>query len=164
MPQTKSGDTLSDLENRWKEDVLSLNPDVVSIFIGVNDTLGNTTYGDFDFMGWETRYRNLIKSCLSADGDCRVILCTPFFTNNGRFGNIENFSDRSMTVKKLASIVRSLASEYKLTLVDFAGMIEESIEKDKSSDVNYWVWDGIHPSYQAHARMARLWERKVGRL
>ena len=34
-----SGHKLADLANRWKEDVLDLHPDVVSVLVGVNDTL-----------------------------------------------------------------------------------------------------------------------------
>lgn len=160
----KSGDTLSDLEKRWKDDVMALNPDVISIFIGINDTLGDTSYGDFDFAGWEKRYRSLIENTLSANGNCRMVLCTPFFSKNGRFGNIDNFSNKSRIVNRLASIVTALAGEYRLTLVDFAGLVENAIANDKSGDVNYWVWDGIHPTYQTHLRMTRLWIKKVGKI
>ena len=34
-----SGHKLSNLANRWQEDVLDLHPDVVSVLVGVNDTL-----------------------------------------------------------------------------------------------------------------------------
>ena len=34
-----SGHKLADLANRWQEDVLDLHPDVVSVLVGVNDTL-----------------------------------------------------------------------------------------------------------------------------
>jgi len=32
-----SGDKVSDLKKRWEQDCLELNPDVVSILIGIND-------------------------------------------------------------------------------------------------------------------------------
>ncbi len=32
-----SGDKVIDLKNRWDQDCLELNPDVVSILIGIND-------------------------------------------------------------------------------------------------------------------------------
>ena len=34
-----SGHKLTDLAHRWQEDVLDLHPDVVSVLVGVNDTL-----------------------------------------------------------------------------------------------------------------------------
>lgn len=34
-----SGNKLADLACRWQEDVLDLHPDVVSVLVGVNDTL-----------------------------------------------------------------------------------------------------------------------------
>jgi lysophospholipase L1-like esterase len=35
-----SGNRVRDLKNRWQKDCLNLKPNVVSILIGVNDTLG----------------------------------------------------------------------------------------------------------------------------
>lgn len=35
-----SGDRVIDLEARWKSDVLDLKPDVLSVLVGINDSLG----------------------------------------------------------------------------------------------------------------------------
>src|SRR5512139_2291541 len=41
-----SGDRIRDLRARWQKDCLSLKPDIVSILIGVNDTLGKFFWDD----------------------------------------------------------------------------------------------------------------------
>lgn len=54
-----SGNTLSDLEKRWTEDVIKLQPDILSILIGTNDinVFMKEDKEDFDFEDWEKRYR-----------------------------------------------------------------------------------------------------------
>ena len=164
-----SGDTLAGLEKRWEQDVLSLRPDVISILVGVNDTGGASTCDTFDFEGWEKRLRGLVDSALAQDPSCRIVLCTPFLAKSGRFGRRANYDDRLRTVRRLAAIVSALAAEYRssgrdVILADFGSLIDSAIASDKSSDASYWVWDGIHPTYQAHLRMARLWMKKVGKI
>jgi len=41
-----SGNRIRDLRERWQEDCLDLKPDIVSIMIGVNDTLGTFLWGE----------------------------------------------------------------------------------------------------------------------
>ncbi|WP_414838821.1 GDSL-type esterase/lipase family protein [Carnobacterium sp. TMP28] len=36
-----SGDKVTDLANRWKEDCLELQPDIISILVGINDAWHN---------------------------------------------------------------------------------------------------------------------------
>ncbi|SEK60064.1 GDSL-type esterase/lipase family protein [Carnobacterium iners] len=36
-----SGDKVTDLTNRWKEDCLELQPDIISILVGINDVWHN---------------------------------------------------------------------------------------------------------------------------
>ena len=41
-----SGNRIRDLKVRWQKDCLNLKPDIVSILIGVNDTLGTFFWGE----------------------------------------------------------------------------------------------------------------------
>ena len=70
-----SGDRLADLEARFEGDVLAENPDLVSIFIGINDTwqavTGKTSSPLRDF---EASYRHLIESL----DETSTVLMVPF--------------------------------------------------------------------------------------
>lgn len=155
-----SGDTVHGVSARLDEEVLSLRPDVVSILIGVNDT-HNGPDESFDYASWEAEYRSVLDRILAADGKCRIVLCTPFVEKRGATGRRSDYDGRRNAVDNLAAIVRRLASEYGLTCVDFAEQMDGMLATDKSGDRNYWTWDGIHPTPQAHLRMARLWIRKA---
>ena len=76
-----SGNTLDELEKRWREDVLEINPDILSILIGTNDIaryLGSGTDKEFDLVAWDTKYRNLLDLSLEKNPNLKIVLCTPF--------------------------------------------------------------------------------------
>lgn len=155
-----SGDTVYGISKRLEDEVLSLRPDAVSILIGVNDT-HRGPYDNFDYSSWEAEYRSVLDRILASNPECRIVLCTPFVEKRGATGRRNDYEGRRAAVDSLAAIVRRLASEYGLTCVDFAELMDGMLATDKSGDRNYWTWDGIHPTPQAHLRMARLWIRKT---
>lgn len=155
-----SGDTVYKMSARFDSEVLSLRPDVISILIGINDTHSGP-YDNFDFAAWTAEYRSVIDRALKADRNCRIILCTPFIEKRGASGRRDDYWQRRAVVEKMAEIVRDLADEYGFTCVDFFEQMDTMVAKDKSGDRNYWTWDGIHPTPQAHLAMARLWMKKT---
>lgn len=159
----KGGDTLKGLAARWDDDVLAVRPDVVSILIGVNDTGGGQKLENFDFEAWEKLYREVIDRTLAADPGTTIVLCTPFITKRGAVGRRDDFELRRATLERMAVIVKGIAADYKLPCVDFARTIDDSLAGDRSGDRNYWTWDGVHPTMQAHVRLARQWTRIAGR-
>ena len=159
-----SGHKLSDLEGRWKEDVLDLKPDVVSVLIGVNDmgNYFNVKPGErsaFDFDSWKERYRSLLMKTREQNPAVRLVLCTPFLAKEGSTGLRVDYDERKEMVTRLAGIVRELASETGATLVPFDELFSKLIEKEP--EPCYWIWDGVHPTPAGHRRMANLWEKKV---
>ena len=159
-----SGHKLEDLEGRWKEDVLDLNPDVVSVLIGVNDMGGyfRTKASErvpFDFAGWKERYRALLMKVKERNPSVKFVLCTPFLAKEGSTGRLGDYDDRKAMVSRLADIVRELCAETGATCVPFDSLFEGLIEKEPVPC--YWIWDGVHPPPAGHRRMANLWEKKV---
>ena len=159
-----SGHKLSDLEGRWKEDVLDLKPDVVSILIGVNDmgNYFNVKPGErsaFDFDSWKERYRALLMKTREQNPTVKLVLCTPFLAKEGSTGLRVDYDERKEMVTRLAGLVRELASETGATLVPFDELFSKLIEKEP--EPCYWIWDGVHPTPAGHRRMANLWEKKV---
>lgn len=157
------GDNLKGIDGRWEKDVMALHPDVVSILVGVNDTWGKTV-DDFDFETWESTYRSLIDRTLAVNPEVRFILCTPFLEKVGAVSRNKNYVGQKAAVDRLAEIVRGIASDYGLVLVPFDEEMDRLFSTDKSGDIHYWTWDGVHPTYQAHTFLSKLWIRKVGKL
>jgi len=158
-----SGNRLEDLAKKWDKDVMALHPDVLSILVGVNDTW-RKTYDDMDFVAWEKTYRELLDKTLAEYPDTRIVLCTPFLEKVGAISRREEFDGEKKAVEKLAEIVRSIAKDYNATLVPFDTLIADLVATDRSGDEKYWTWDGIHPTYAAHSKMADLWIKSTKKI
>ena len=154
-----SGNTLYEMADRWQEDALDLQPDVISILIGTNEAGKSisaveksgrkATVEDFDYATWEQTYRHLLDTTRQVLPNVQLVLCTPFHTP-------ARGAVKCAVIDSLCSIVRQIAKDYKAVLVPFDSMFKE-LQKNQPNP-KYWIWDGIHPTAAGHQRMAELWE------
>ncbi|HEY1010806.1 MAG: SGNH/GDSL hydrolase family protein [Daejeonella sp.] len=108
-----SGNKVYDLYLRMEEDVLNRKPEVVIIYIGVNDVWHKSslqTGTDADkFIKF---YSAMIKKMQAAG--IKVIVCTPAVI--GERTDFSNAQDGDLN--KYSQLIRNLAKEYNCTLVD----------------------------------------------
>ncbi len=147
------GDRVADLKNRWEEDCLELNPEIVSILVGVNDVwygMGDEeTLDEAALEQFEADYRWLLKM-LAHRTDARVVLMEPYVLPYPK--------DRIHWRKHLdprIQIVRHLANEYHAALVPLDGILNTlGIENGFQT---YTGDDGVHPTLTGHAAIAEAW-------
>lgn len=159
-----SGNTLADLEQRWKEDVVDLNPDVLSILVGTNDIhyyIEGDMSAPFDTLAWERCYRSLLGRSLRMNPDLKIVLGTPFVAYTGTMKDKKNFALRDSLVHSLSRIVKRIAADYHAVCLPYDEMFDEILAKEPTSQDTYWIWDGIHPTPAGHKRMSELWMEKV---
>jgi lysophospholipase L1-like esterase len=107
------GNKVYDLYLRLEDDVLSKNPDIVFIWVGVNDVWHKVSSGTgTDPDKFEKFYTALIKKL--QDKGIRVILVTPACI--GEKTDFTNQQDGDLN--KYAQIIRNLAKNYHCELVD----------------------------------------------
>ena len=107
------GNKVYDLYLRLEDDVLSKNPDIVFIWVGVNDVWHKVSFGTgTDADKFEKFYTAIIKKL--QDKGIRVILVTPACI--GERTDFTNQQDGDLN--KYAQIIRVLAKNYKCELVD----------------------------------------------
>lgn len=107
------GNKVYDLYLRLEDDVLNKNPDVVVIYIGVNDVWHKQSHGTgTDYDKFEKFYSALIKK-IQAKG-AKVILATPAVV--GERTDFSNELDGDLN--RYSSLIRTLAEKNKLPLVD----------------------------------------------
>ena len=149
-----SGNTIKDLRSRWKNDVLDLNPDWISIMIGINDV-----WRQFDSPGlssistldeYEKCLNNLILlTCNSVE---KIILMTPFLVE-------PNYSDpMRMMVNGYVKVVRQLAVRNGLILVDTQNTFDFAMAKIKPEEL---AEDRIHPTIVGHNLMAEAFMKSL---
>lgn len=108
-----SGNKVTDLFLRLEDDVISKSPDIVIIYIGVNDVWHKRTSGTgTDADKFEKFYQAIIKRM--KEKQIRVILCTPAAI--GERTDMTNDFDGDLN--KYSAIIRNIASQHQLPLVD----------------------------------------------
>lgn len=148
-----SGDKVIDLKNRWEFDCLDLNPDVVTILVGIND-VGDAVRAEVeeteeDLKKFEENYRFLLKS-LAQQTDARVVLMEPFVLPYPK--------DRQNWRKYLdprINIIRRIANDYHTALIPLDGLFNA-----KGIENTYEVYtgnDGFHPTLTGHKLIADAW-------
>src|SRR5882724_1546201 len=144
-----SGNTVLALEKRWEKDTLDLKPDVLSILIGVNDNSRNIPIDQF-----EQVYDKLLTDTKAANPKIKLVLCEPFTLPSGP--KKDNYEPWLEGIKKRQEVVAKLAQKHGAALVHFQRMFDEAA---KRAPADYWIWDGVHPTYRGHQLMADEWER-----
>jgi hypothetical protein len=107
------GNKVYDLYLRLESDVLAANPDIVVIYIGVNDVWHKQSHGTgTDPDKFERFYLALIKKL--KEKNIQVILCTPAVV-----GEKTDFSNQlDGDLNSYSSIIRKIAAAQALQLVD----------------------------------------------
>lgn len=148
-----SGNKIPDLAARWDEDVIALNPDVLSIMIGVNDLWHTLSFGR-KYKGtiedYENGYRDLLERTKKEMPSVRIIICEPFTTCT---------SPEFKVLDQYRIVANKLADEMQLTFVPFQSIFNEAV---KAVPAEFWLRDGVHPSTCGHLIMARKWREAVG--
>lgn len=150
------GDRVIDLAARWKTDVLELKPDVLSVLVGINDTLGarGETLEQF-----AATYERLLRETLAALPKVRIVLGEPFLLPVGKYQ--ANYAATLAEVKRRQEIVADLAAKYGLPLIRYQAVFDAACARAPAA---HWSWDGVHPHYAGHGLMAEAWLKTVGEL
>lgn len=159
-----SGNSLYGLEKRWKEDVLDIKPDVLSILVGINDILyyqQSDKSSPFDFQAWDKKYRELLDKAKQENPDLQIILASPFITPTGKMGEAEDFEDYNTMIKQCITIVKNIAKDYNAIYLPYQKMFDGILKKTPTTQNKYWIWDGVHPTAAGHQRMADMWIKQV---
>jgi lysophospholipase L1-like esterase len=148
-----SGNRVVDLEARWKEDCLDLEPDWVSILIGVNDTWRRYDRNDpTTAEAYEEGYRDLLKQ-IQGHLNANVILCEPFLLHVS-----EKVSQMRQDLDPKIEGVRKLAAEFDAGFLPLDTIFKEAVEHRPP---DFWAKDGVHPTPAGHALISQAWIEAV---
>jgi len=147
-----SGNRVVDLYARIKADVWNLQPDVLSILIGIND-IWHELYGEngVDIKRFERVYRTIIEETKERLPNIKIMLLEPFVLKaSATAEKYEGF----LEVKEYSKVVKKLADEYNLTFVPLQYKFDELSEK---YGVETYLYDGVHPSIAGSTLIANEW-------
>ncbi|MFF9686930.1 SGNH/GDSL hydrolase family protein [Streptomyces sp. NPDC014623] len=150
-----SGDGVSDLRARWREDALELEPDVVSVLIGVNDTWRRYSSGAVtSARAFENDYRAILTQ-VRDELDAQLILIEPFLVPVRE----EQWAWRDDLDPRIQA-VRRLSEEFDAALLAADGLLNQAARA--AGGAEHVAGDGVHPTPLGHALLAEAWTALVG--
>ena len=151
-----SGNTSRDLLERYQRDVIDLNPDWVSICIGINDVwrqFDSPAMADTHVMPEEYE-ANLEKMILAVKDSVKgIFLMTPSYMET----NAEDGMRKRMD--EYGAVCRKLAVKYGCVFIDLQETFNHYFRFRHST---YIAWDRIHPSLVGATIIAREFLKHCG--
>ncbi len=152
-----SGDRVVDLYSRWKIDCLNLKPDIVSIFVGVNDSLHGMLIFNSDPLSvngvevprYERIYRELLQWTKDTLPNVKFVLIDPFLGNE-----IVTVPEAIADVAERRKVVARLAAEFDAVHIETQALLDEAFKRAPQA---YWTHDGVHLLGTGHQLLADAW-------
>ncbi|MGG1686081.1 SGNH/GDSL hydrolase family protein [Pseudalkalibacillus sp. NRS-1564] len=143
-----SGDRITDLESRWKRDVLALEPDLISISIGINDVWRQLDHSEMEQVlpsEFEEVYERLLNKV--NDGIVQIVLMEPTIIEE----NI--YSKGNQLLMPYVEIVRKLGVKFGAIVVPTHGTFLQALREKKDT----LTTDGVHMTSVGNRLMADTW-------
>ena len=127
--------------------------------MGINDVnaLIDGKEDAMDASAFETTYRELLASCREQNPNLLIVGLPFFFASGWRKDQFEKW--HPLTLER-AEIEKRIADDFDAVLVDYPKVFEEAQQR---APIEYWIWDGVHPTVFGHELMAREWLKQVNR-
>jgi lysophospholipase L1-like esterase len=133
------GNKVYDLYLRLETDVLDQEPDIVVIYIGINDVWHKTSGIGTDIEKFEQFYHAIMKKLQQKN--IRVVLCTASVIGEKPKGNAQDAD-----LDAYSAVVTALAKQYNCSLVDLRLAFKqyEMAYNTKSKTAGILTTDGVH--------------------
>lgn len=157
------GHKVSNLLTRYKADVIDLNPDIVFIYIGINDVWHKYDFGtgsDIDL--YERGLRTIISDIKSLGS--KIVLCTPTvigentgdFELGNQFKDVETMEKMNGDLDTFSEVVRKLSNEYGTELLDLRKIFMDYLAENNINNdaAGILTTDGVHLNEQGNKLIA----------
>jgi lysophospholipase L1-like esterase len=146
-----SGNKVSDLRERWRDDVLFHKPERLSIKIGIND-LHSHLRGAEGAVDPE-RFEELYDECLALTHEelnIPVVLLSPFYISRDTSG--QTFRSKVLeTLPRYIEAVERMSDKYDTLLVPLHDVFQEQLAH---RDADSFCPEPVHPNHAGHTVIA----------
>lgn len=151
-----SGNIVRDLQGRWQSDVLDLQPDWLSICIGINDVWRHfdTPLQSEGHVSLE-EYARILETLVRTTRPTLqgLVLMTPYFIEPNRADDMRAMMD------DFGAVVRQLADTHAALLVDTQAAFDAALQHLHPMAL---AWDRVHPTRAGHMILARAFLQAIG--
>jgi len=146
-----SGNRVPDLIERWQTDTIDLQPNILSILIGVNDFWRTKDSGAENTPEqYKAQYRMLMEQTLEKLPDVKLIICEPFAVNNVNYVTDDWYPE----FPKYQEAAKEIATEFDTLFLPYQSVFDKAEERASGS---FWTTDGVHTSVAGAHLMAESW-------
>lgn len=147
-----SGNRVVDLRDRWHIDVVEQKPEILSVYIGINDTWRRYDENDpTSAASFEADYR----ACLAdLGGASTLILVEPFV-----LPVTEEQEHWHEDLDEKRAVVARLATEFGAGFVPLQTLLAAAAEDHGAAAL---AADGVHPTELGHRMIADAWRQVAG--
>lgn len=151
-----SGNEVIDLLNRLERDFLSIDADIISILVGINDVWHSPKRNipPMDNGIFEERYRTLL-STLREKTNAKLIVLEPFL------GPVEDKLCMRADLDSKIQIIRKLACEYADLYIPLDGLLAQAFVNDEHTK---YMEDGVHPTPYGSEFIGQIYAKEIGKL
>ena len=155
-----SGNRTNDLVNRLQSDFIDIQPDIVSILIGINDVWHHSGWHEGSVKEWlsneifEENYRTILTA-IKEKTDAKIMIMEPFLCP---------IEDKLYFREDLApkiEIIRKLAREFADVYLPTDGLLNSAFIKD---DPLSFAEDGVHPTEKGAKFIGKLYAEYISPL
>ena len=150
------GNKVYDLYLRMEEDVLMKNPDIVFIYVGINDVWHKASSGTgTDADKFEKFYRAIIKKL--QDKNIKVIVCTPSVIGERN----DNSNQQDGDLNQYSNIIRKIAKDLSLPDCDLRNAFSDYLKANNSTNVEKGILttDRVHLNEKGNLFVAgEMWK------
>lgn len=150
------GNKVYDLYLRMEEDVLTKNPDVVIIYVGINDVWHKASSGTgTDADKFEKFYRAVIKRL--QDKNIKVIVCTPSVIGERN----DNSNQQDGDLNQYSNIIRRIAKENSLVVCDLRKAFSDYLKANNPANAEKGILtsDRVHLNEKGNMFVAtEMWK------
>lgn len=149
-----SGNRVVDLYARWKLDALNLNPDLISIMIGVNDTWHEKArQNGVEVPRYARIYRELLQWTRDTLPNVKLVLMEPYVHV---FGAVDQTWVDEINQRR--DVVKQLAADFNAIFIPSQTILDKALER---APQEHWTKDGVHPTLAGHQLFADEWLKAV---
>lgn len=149
-----SGNRTCQLFDRFYKDAIELQPDIISILIGINDVwhrYGSSRIATTDAQ-IELNYRAILER-IRTQTNAKIMILSPYLLDCDDKDAIRE------DLKTVLPIVRKLAEEYADVYVPLDEYFEEAMKT--MPEPRYYSADGVHPNQNGAAFIGKLYAEAI---
>lgn len=128
-----------------------ISPDILIIYLGINDFNGNVKLGDYendldtdfptDGSTFKNAYAMMLDNATKTYPNCKIFTCTLPFSNSRKTGKVVNRNSNNDTLWDFNNAIRNISNQFGTTIIDLA---QTGFNRNNAAQV---LGDGVlHPN------------------